>query len=140
MVSKAEAIKIDNAMAGHDAPKQVEVVRPKPVQAKPVLGSVKSKTIYLDSEEIFVPQTAVGGRSVAKISLKNRSGIPGRYRIRLDSRNFRCKHSQVTVQPGSYLNIPVYYEPLTSGSHKCFAHFESEDGKSKNLTATIISK
>lgn len=120
-------------------PKVVEVVKPKPVHAaKPVL--VKSKTVYLDSEEIAVPRTAVGGRSIAKISLKNRSAVPGKFGVKLESRHFRCKHTQVTVQPGSYLNIPVYYEPLTSGIHQCLVLFECEDGKNRNLTAKIVSK
>jgi len=80
-----------------------------------------AKTVYVDAEKVFFPSTRVGSKTCSKIKFKNRTSCAQRLVLEQPLQApfvLSIQHRVVTVQPKSFLSVPVIYKPLVTGSHQ----------------------
>ncbi len=102
-------------------------------------GPSRSKTVYLEAGETYFPSTRVGRTSFCKVKIKNRTTRRQTLRVSPLSPPFHAKHSQVTVQPMSFLSLPVSYRPTSPGPHRAVLKFASS-ALEEPIEATLYGK
>jgi hypothetical protein len=76
------------------------------------------KKVYLSAEYVDFPSTSIGQESVVKIRVMNKDTLTHQFNVIPPHPPFKVLHHQFELTPRHCARLPIYYSPITSGSHQ----------------------